>query len=323
MAGIRQLELELQGGSGPDLSSVIWTPQEPPSTVASTQLPDEIRCAIEAFTPRSVPFHRWQAVGDFVRAIVVDWEPASQQSAQSAVRIVGQLASYAIECHVPLDRELVLGPDFVGRFVLHLEASGRSSATVGTYHSLLRTIGPAVTVTAPWTQPTPHGRKNTPPPYEPQIIDEYVRVASAQSTLLRQSQQLAIIGLGAGAGLRAEEIRAFAGRDLDRHGRVEVRGSRPRTIDVSPYLLDALADGIGDRKGRLFSDHKNALNEACRRLRLDPTLPPLHIRRLRNTWISSQIDRLSAAELLRASGLASVRVIDDLYRMRLTERDAE
>lgn len=238
-------------------------------------------------------------------------------SAHSAIRVVGQLASYAIECHVPLDRELVLSPDFVGRFVYHLEASGRTSATVGTYHSLLRAVGPAATVSAPWTQPARHGRKNTPPPYEPWVIGAYVRNASAQSTLLRQSQQLVIISLAAGARLRAEEIRAFAGRDLGGLGRVEVHGSRPRMVDVSPDLFDALVDGIGGQSGRLFSDHKNALNDGCRRLRLDPTLPRLHIRRLRNTWISNQLDRPSVAELLSASGPASVRVIDDLYRMRL------
>jgi hypothetical protein len=86
-------------------------------------------------------------------------------------------------------------------------------------------------------------------------------------------------------------------------------------VDVSPDLFDALVDGIGGQSGRLFSDHKNALNDGCRRL--DPTLPRLHIRRLRNTWLSNQLDRLSVAELLSASGPASVRVIDDLYRMRL------
>ena len=291
--------------------------------MTSAQLPDDVRRVIETFTPRSVPFHHWQSAGDFVRGIVVDWKPASQQSAQSAMRVVGQIASFAIECHVPLDRELVLGPDFVGRFIIHLEASGRTSATVGNYHSLLRAVAPAVTAFAPWTQPSPHGRTNTPPPYEPWIIDAYVRNAAAQSTLLRQSQQLAIIGLGAGAGLRAAEIRAFAGGDLDRLGRVQVRGNRPRTVDVSPDLLGALTDGIGDENGRLFSDHKNALNDACRRLRLDPTLPRMHIRRLRNTWICNQLDRLTVADLLEASGLASVRVIDDLYRLRLAGGNAE
>lgn len=323
MAPIRQLELALQGGPGPELSSVIRTPQGSRNTVTRAQVPDEIRRGIERFKPRSVPFHDWQAVGDFVRGIVVDWEPASRPSAQSAMRVVGQLASYAIECHVPLDRESVLSPDFVGRFIHHLEASGRTSATVGTYHSLLRSVGPSVTVFAPWTQPTSHERTNTPPPYEPSVIAAYIRNASAQSTLLRQNQQLVIIGLGAGAGLRAEEIRAFAGRDLDHLGRVEIRSSRPRIVDVWPELLDALVYGIGGQKGRLFSDHKNALNDACRRLRLDPTLPRMHIRRLRNTWISNQLDRLTVAELLEASGLASVRVIDDLYRTRFVNGVSE
>lgn len=316
MAESRQLDLAFQGETRPELSSVIGTSQHPRTAVTSTQLPEEVRRVISEFTPRSVSAHRWDANCDFIRGIVTDHAPDSCQAAQSALRVVGQIVAYAMDCHLPLDRETILSPDFVERFVHHLETVGKSTATVGTYHSVLRVIGPSVTVMAPWKRPVPHGRTNTPPPYDQRVIDAYIRNASAQSTLLRQNQPLVIVGLGAGAGLRPGEIRSFQGQHLDRHGHVAVSGDRPRTVPVSSDLLDALIEGIANEPGRVFADHKNALNDAYRRLRFDSSLPPLKIRRLRNTWISNQLDRLTVVELMELSGLGSVRVIDDLLRMR-------
>lgn len=117
-------------------------------------------------------------------------------------------------------------------------------------------------------------------------------------------------------------MRVFEGCDLDRHGRVWVRGVRKRTVSVQGDLLRVLVDGLGDTRGRIFSDHKNALNDVTRRIRIDPVLPPLSVRRLRNTWIDSQIDACTIPQLMESAGLVSVRVIDDLLRMRDPERSS-
>lgn len=290
--------------------------------MASLQLSQQIVRVIVEFTPRSVSPHRWVVVSPFVRAVVTEYGPSSVQGAKIALRVVGQIAAFSADCHVPLDREQVLSPSFVDRYLDHLGGSGKPDSTVGTYHSLLRSIATAVTIEAPWQPRSGRRRTNTPAPYDQGTIGSYVRNATVQGTHLRANRGLVIIGLGAGAGFRAGEMRVFEGCDLDPFGRVRVRGERERIVKVKSDLLSVLAAGLGNTRGRIFSNHKNALNDVTRRIRIDPVLPPLSIRRLRNTWIDSEIDVCTIPQLMDSTGLVSVRVIDDLLRMRDLKRNS-
>ena len=317
MTFARQLEMRFQGGTPPHVSSVLLIRPPIGRPVALDATPDPaIAERIAMYTPRSVPADRWEHIAPFVRQVVIDANPATLAAAERAVRVVGQLVKYAVDCHLGLDRDMILSPDFVGRFVFHLEQAGRPASTIGTYHSTLRRLAPQVTTTAPWPPVLEHPRTNTPRPYSAETIDAFLRNAKAQTTLLRTNRALVIISLAAGAGLRPSEIRAFAGRDLSEDGRVVVSAGHKRKVPVDRPLLDSLREGIADSHDRIFSDHKNALNGVTRSLRFDPTLPTFDLRRLRNTWIDSRLEELSALDLMHQSGLASVRVIDDLVRMR-------
>ena len=83
------------------------------------------------------------------------WPPISPSRIRATdkrtKRVLRRLADFATSEGLPLERQVILDPDTVERFV-EIALSGERSAA--TYRSLLRRVGPLLTSSAPW-EPLP------------------------------------------------------------------------------------------------------------------------------------------------------------------------
>ena len=85
-------------------------------------------------------------VGAFVEDMATDHALADRATDKRTRRVLRRLADFATSEGLPLDREVILDPDTVERFV-EVALSGERSAA--TYRSLLRRVGPLLTSSAP------------------------------------------------------------------------------------------------------------------------------------------------------------------------------
>ena len=104
------------------------------------------------------------AIRPFVLSCASVLPLAGWASATRTLRVLVQIALWAVGEGIALDRELVFDPDTVERFVA---ASPGSDASRATYRAVLRRIGPLLTRKAPWEprkaacEQTPGGASRT------------------------------------------------------------------------------------------------------------------------------------------------------------------
>jgi len=284
-------------------------------------LPEQSEQRLEAYIPRKVSGDIWRSIRVLVLDAVRRSDPRSVSSLSQRLNYTSQLYAYAATVGRTMDREIVFHPDFVDRFVRQMQADGVPGSTVRTARWVLEAMGPIVTVKAPWVPRVTAARSNTQLPYSESEIIRYIDGATGQATLLRGNQACIVIGLGAGAGLRAAELHSFTKEDLLEDGAgwcVAVRGPLQRQVRIDRRFAEMVVDGLTGEGGRVFPPHKNAVGNAIARLRLGQTLPKLSVIRLRNTWIDNQLDTLTVTQLDRAAGGLSERVLIDLLRGRNT-----
>ena len=87
----------------------------------------------------------------FVGQMVTDLGLGDSASATRTKRVLRRVVAWSVTEGIPLDREIILDPDTVERFVEMGLSTDRSRAT---YRSTLRRVGPLLTRRAPW-QPRP------------------------------------------------------------------------------------------------------------------------------------------------------------------------
>jgi hypothetical protein len=233
-------------------------------------------------------------------------------------RLLHRLATWATGEGLALDRELILDPDTVERFVASGLARDRSRAT---YRAVLRRVAPGLTKHAPWEPRAPVvARRQVAAPYSPEDV-QLLRVdARLQPTPARRRAARALLALGLGVGLDGRWVTRVGARDVTRTGSgVEVRVGAPcaRTVvclaSWEGEVLE-LAETAGDEflvGGRSTSTRRTGhLTESL----LVPTgHPRLAPARLRSTWLLTHLvigTRLP--ELCRAAGLQGVTVLSDL-----------
>lgn len=282
---------------------------------------EEIGQRLEAYVPRKVSGDIWRMIRELVLDAVHRSHAGSPSSLNQRLNYTSRLYAYAAKVGRTMDHETVFHPEFVGRFVRQMQADGVPEPTVRTAKWVLETMGPIVTVKAPWVPSVTAARSNAQLPYSESEITRYIHGATAQATLVRGNQACIVIGLGAGAGLRSAEVHSFAEEDLLHDGSrwaVAVRGPLERQVRIDARFAGLVGDGLTGEGGRVFPPHKNAVGDAIARLKLGQTLPKLSVIRLRNTWIDSQLDTLTVTQLDSAAGGLSERVLIDLLRRRNT-----
>ena len=197
----------------------------------------------------------------FVEAMAADLELGSCSSDRRTRRQLLRLTEWATGEGIALDRELILDPDSVERFIASL-GEERSAAT---YRAVLRRVGPLLTKKAPWEpRPTAIARRQLAPPYTDEEVGLLFEDAIEQPTASRQRAALALLTLGLGAGLDGRWVAAVAGPDVSvTNGAVVVRVGEP-----SPRQVVAL-DVFGEEISRFGPDGRRGVlgrrTTRCRR----------------------------------------------------------
>lgn len=190
--------------------------------------------------------------------------------------------------------------------------SGRTSATKGTYRSVLRREAGVV---LPALRPRYVGAPAK-APYSAAERAALVAICRAQAHRWRGEAGLVICALGIGAGLRSGEMVAVRGADVvaSVDVTVVVTGERARTIRVDAPFAEVVAEAaarVGDdhllHPGGATRRYHNFVNGLCTTLARDPGAVRLSVGRCRASFIC---DRLAGgtplAIILAATGIADV-----------------
>jgi hypothetical protein len=257
-------------------------------------------------------------VEHFVEAMAADLGLSNGSSDRRTRHQLLRLTQWATAEGMALDREVILEPDAVERFVATLSEE-RSAAT---YRAVLRRVGLLLTKRAPW-EPRAKAipRRQLAPPYEDDEVSTLIDDAIDQPSWSRQRAAIAFLALGLGTGLDGRWVTRVAASHVRREGdtvTVEVGEPRPRKVVClftwEEQLLGLAATARGDEF--LVGGHstsKNRTAELTARLAVPTGHPRLSPARLRSTWLLWHLDAgTRLPELCCAAGLQGTQVLGDL-----------
>jgi hypothetical protein len=268
------------------------------------------------YRPSGVAGELWDGpLGLFVRDSIAQLDPIGVASARRTATVLSALAAWCLGEGLPLDVEVLLDPDTVERFV---SVGLRNDQNRGTYRSVLRRIGPRLTKRAPWEpRPEPVCRRQVTVPYSLAELAGLWRDAQRQSTSALRRSALALVALGAGAGLDGRWVTRVAPEDVTTAG-IAVGEPAARVVPVVAEFADSVDElawscpaGEFLVGGRSLS--RNRASYLAARLELAADTPRLNCSRLRSTWLVGHLDRgTRLPELVAMAGLKGLTVLSDL-----------
>jgi hypothetical protein len=305
-----------------------------PTLAALPVLGPEIAAAIAAFRPYRFGEDNWVLVADATHHLATAYDPPSVEWVRTQMGVLARFALWVTRrperptCTEPLRTVELLGAGLVDEYLAGPFGSS-PDATRATVRSSLRR---GVKRLAPDLAGPVISYQPVQAPYSAFECASFVRLARNQPTPTTRRGLSAIVALGLGAGLSAQEQRAVTPQsvfDLDLGQGViavfvKVVGARARTVVVraeyEELLREALAihrqQGRGPSQllyGRTI-DRPNVTTPVTSRAKtalatgiaLDPA-------RLRSTWLVACMSApVPLGALLRASGLRSARTLVDL-----------
>jgi integrase len=279
---------------------------------------------IARWRPRSVSVEAAQ----FARAVVGEARPATPARARALLFAASRLAAFGEQIGLAPGAELLLRPAVIERLVVASErtlspATRRSLRT--NLRALARACGPRL-APAPVALPRERAKR----PYGAAEIAGYLHLARAQPSEARRMRCLALVCLGAGAGIVAGELRVLRGSDvIARSGGlvVVVAGPRARAVPVlcrfhAPLQAAAQFAGSGYLVGGQEPERKNVTDELCRALSADPAVPRLEPGRLRASWLCACAALIGLRAFMQAAGIRCSQRLGDLVA-ELAEIDEE
>ncbi len=281
---------------------------------ASDDLSGEVGRWVEAYIPQIVPRPLWESkLRQFVVPAVLELRPLGLKAAYHAAWSLTHIGAWSLKEGLPLERDAVLDPDAVERFMsLGLGVQG-SPTTRQLIRTTLRRIGPRLTSKAPWEPPSqPLARHVLAPPYTADELQALTRDAQAQSTAARRRAARALLALGNGAGLDGRWAGKVRGTDiLVTPQAVLVRTGPPSPREVpclaryEAELVDLAAIAVSEPLIAPRSAYRNRINSILQRLEVSQGSPRLSPSRLRTTWIVHHVAAgTRLPELSRAAGVS-------------------
>jgi len=285
-----------------------------PTTAAGRR---EVSAWLATYRPFSPVADGWDdELGAFVRRAVQRLDPHGVASARRVTTVIVYLGDWCVAQAIDLDVEVVFDPDTVERFIA---SAGLGDRTAATYRSVLRRIGPKLTRRAPW-QPRPAtvAHRQVAVPYTGVELSALRRDVDRQPTPARRGAGMALVALGAGAGLDGRWVTRVAPEDVTvDEGEVTVRIGDPsaRVVPVLCEFADDVAElAVGDKflvGGRSLS--RNRASNLAASLELADGTPRLNCGRLRSTWLVAHMEAgTSLHELVAIAGLKGLTVLSDL-----------
>ena len=271
---------------------------------------------LAGYRPKGAAGELWCGpLGAFVLDSLQQLELVGVSSARRTATVLSWLAAWCVAEGLPLDVEVVLDPDTVERFV---SVGLRGDASRGTYRTVLRRIGPELTKRAPW-EPKPERvcRRQVAVPYSPAELAALWRDTQRQSTDALRRSALALVALGAGAGLDGRWVTRVAPQDVTAHG-VAAGEPAARLVPVVAEFADAVDELAWSSPAGEFlvggrSMSRNRASYLAARVELAADTPRLNCSRLRSTWLVGHLDRgTRLPELVAVAGLKGLTVLSDL-----------
>lgn len=313
------------------------TQVQDPKPVVVAALPTlgaDIADAILRYRSQAVTAQTWQRVATAVRAGMTAYSPPNAKEVTSKGTWLTRYCAWLLGRPERLCEEAdlqvteLLDRDLVETYVTdHMAGgSGRSRATA---RSILRRVVRNLT---PGEGPESLGATAVQPPYTPIECDRFRRLARNQPTAALRRSLSAVVALGLGAGLSAEESKAVTPRhvrtvDLGERGKVlavDVPGRNARTTVVREQYVELLQDALDlharARRGGatpLYGVEPRRRNGA-NRITADArtaagTGVDINAARLRSTWLVAVMSSpVPLRTLLSAAGLRSARTVTDL-----------
>lgn len=283
---------------------------------------ESVSGTINRFSPRDVPADVWGRVEPVVKESVNEVGFTDTVLARTCTSVVGQLAVWADRIGHPVEADTLFTPEFIDRFITegctHLKPGTRTN-----YRGQLWQVGAAV---VGHTLFPPGAASLRPsdllPPYSPAEVTELVSWSRGLPTASMRRDSWALLTLGLGTGMRAEEITRAVGTDVSVEDgialvRVLAAGGRiDRVVPIHHLWADhvlELATESGpqpffrvDRTGIL----RNDIVGFIRRCSIDET-PKFTVQRLRVTWL---VGHLGAGTHLHALEPASGVAVGQLVK---------
>jgi len=234
--------------------------------------------------------------------------------------VLTALGAWCLSQGIDLDVEKVLHPDTIERYCA-LGLTRTTEQSIGTVKSMLRRLGPVLTVKAPWQpQPQVHRRLELPAPYSVKELAIIHRDIRRQGTETRRLTGLAFESLGLGVGLDGRWAPKVRGTDVSLEGGfvlVRVNAPSPRVVVVRSQYAKTVLElseraGDGLLTGRSGARPTNVA-EVAGDLSIDQGRIHLSLRRLRSTWRVAQLDAGTNLEVVRvAAGVENIAAFKDI-----------
>jgi hypothetical protein len=257
----------------------------------------------------------------FVAQMVEDLASGDTSSTKRTRRVLQRLVDWSVAEGMPLERDLILDPDTVDRFVEVALAADRSK---GTYRSVPRNVTPLLTKSAPWPpRPLVVPRRALALPYSEGEVALLVGDASDQPTEYRRRAARALLALGFGAGLDGRWLTRVRPDDVQRrHGCIVVTAGEPMARDVVVLARweDEVADLAKTARSEFLvggtSTSRNRTGHLVSSLQVPTGHPAIAPARLRSTWLLSHLRAgTRAPELSRAAGIKGRAVLAELLEL--------
>jgi integrase len=267
--------------------------------------------AIAGFWSRTVPTEALC----FARALVSQADPPTPQRARNLLFAASRLGAFGLARGLELRPEVLLLPSVTERFTATMP--GVSAATRRTVRTNLRHLAARV---LPASSPVSLSRERAKAPYSAAEIASYLALADAQPTAARRRRAVALVCLGAGAGLVGADLRGVRGVDVvGRSGGVvvEVGGANARVVPVRAEFCDRLlgaAQAVRRRPlvGTGHPRQRNIAGPLVASLAGGADLGALDVRRLRSTWLAGCAEDLGLRAFLDAAGVRCSQRLGDI-----------
>ena len=265
---------------------------------------------------------RWARIAEFVTAAVDAAAPICAYAPERLLVVAAPYADWIVTVNgYPATVGVVFHPAMIRRYITRDDVAWTAS-TRRTYRSLLMRISDALIPAAPDLVFPATAAQTTAAPYSDLDLHLLEAWARGQATAARRRSASAVLGLCAGAGLRAGEVLRVRRTDItvDTLGITVAAGEPARVVPVlrrfEPLLLDAIADiaadawvfGSAARVKHGLNTLNTFLRDTARGQEPDPVTT-----RMRNTWIITHLTlRTDLRALMSAAGVTRFENLDQL-----------
>ena len=241
----------------------------------------------------------WAQISALVHEIAAPFAQRKGEQIRSYLRAATKLTAFVLHLEGELTVQAVLSETVIRGFLRQLPAGARDEEP---YLWRLAIKHRTVAATAPVVHEI--GRIELKPPYSAAEIQALLGAARAQRTELRRLNILAIVVLGAGAGLVRQSVRDVCAADVHEHGDGMFVRAAGRCARVLPEFEEALSELVRLRpKGRLLGPAKPKYATVKAHEWLDRLhgVPRLSVDRLRATYIVALLSGAVALNEVAAS----------------------